>query len=128
MDYQVNAAKFAEKHGIKLSVIGEPEYKRYWETDKERRYVFKLRLSRNGKKYTFTFGQSINEGATPPNMYDVLSCITKSDPETFENFCSEFSYDTDSRTAERTYKVVCKEYAATVRLFEDIIEELYEII
>jgi len=62
-----------------------------------------------------------------PTMYDVLTCLTKYDPETFENFCSEYGYDEDSRTAERTYKAVCKEYEAVDRLFSDVMEELQEI-
>lgn len=44
----------------------------------------------------------------PPTEYDVLACLTKNEVGTFENFCSEFGYDTDSRTAKKTYKAVLK--------------------
>lgn len=118
---------FAQKHGIKLSFIGEPEYKRYFPEDKESRYVFKCKLYRGGKSYTFTFGQSLKDGAEEPTMYDILTCLTKYDPGTFENFCSESGYDTDSRTAERTYKAVCKEWDGVNLLFSDILDELQEI-
>ena len=127
MNYQKNAIDFATKYGIKLQVIGEPEYKRYFSNDKEYRFVFKLRLTRNKKTYTFNFGQSIASGSIAPDMYSVLSCLTKYDPETFEDFCSSYGYDEDSRAAERTYKAVCKEYEAVERLFGDIIAELAEI-
>lgn len=63
-----------------------------------------------------------------PSSYDVLACITKSDPGTFEDFCSEFGYDTDSRKAVRTYKSVRKEWQNICKLFSDSeIEQLQEI-
>jgi hypothetical protein len=63
-----------------------------------------------------------------PSAYDVLTCLTKCDPGTFENFCSDFGYDTDSRKAERTYKAVCDEWEQVSKLFnEQEIELLQEI-
>lgn len=62
-----------------------------------------------------------------PTFYDVLTSLQKYDVNTFENFCGDFGYDTDSRTAERTYKAVKKEFKAVERLFGDILEELQEI-
>ena len=127
MNYTAQAEKFAQKHGVKLSFIGDPQYKRHFVDDKKSRYVFKCRLTRAGKSYIFDFGQSINVGAEEPTLYDVLTCLQKYDCGDFENFCSEFGYDTDSRKAERIYKDVCKEFKAVERLFSDIIEELQEI-
>lgn len=98
-EYQQQAIDFAKKHGIKLFAIGKPKCKYYFDDDKQKRYVFKLKLTRNNKGYTFTFGQSVSNGAKMPTMYDVLTCLTKYDPDTFEDFCSEFGYDTDSRRA-----------------------------
>lgn len=63
-----------------------------------------------------------------PNEYDVLACLEKYDMGTFENFCSEFGYDEDSRTAERIYIAVIKEYKDLTRIFtEEQMEELREI-
>lgn len=63
-----------------------------------------------------------------PTPYDILACLTKYDPGTFENFCSEFGYDEDSRTAEKTYNSVCDEYKNVCALFTDEeIELLTEI-
>lgn len=121
-DYRGIAEAFAQKHGISLQVIGEPEYKKYFADDKQERFVFKMKLMRKGKSYTFSFGQSINNGAAEPDMYDILACLTKYDPGTFEDFCGNFGYDTDSRSAERTYKAVCKEYKAVERLFGDLLD------
>ncbi len=63
-----------------------------------------------------------------PTAYSVLACLTKYDCGTFEDFCSEFGYDSDSRTAEKTYKAVCNEWLNVQRLFNDTeIEILQEI-
>ena len=63
-----------------------------------------------------------------PNEYDVLACLEKYDPGTFEDFCSEFGYDEDSRTAEKIYIAVINEYKNLTRIFtEEQMEELREI-
>ena len=124
-DYEKQAIDFANKFCIKLAILGS-EYKPMW-GEQTKRTVFKLRLSRNSKSYTFEFGQSIAQGNNEPSMYDVLACLTKYDPESFDDFCASYGYDTDSRSAERIYKAVCKEYNAVERLFGDILDELSEI-
>ena len=63
-----------------------------------------------------------------PSAYDVLACITKYDPGTFENFCSEYGYNEDSRSAEKIYFAVQKEYTQLARLFTaEQMKELQEI-
>lgn len=54
-----------------------------------------------------------------PKPYDVLACLTKYDSGTFENFCSEFGYEEDSRNAEKIYFAVCKEYENIQRLYNE---------
>lgn len=145
----------------------------YFAGDKEKRDIYKITLSRGGRKYSFNFGQSINDSGfyytkgvrkieldraminnkylityiihrdhdflnngksdkihrpVEPNSYDVLACLTKYDPMDFENFCSEFGYDTDSRSAKKTYKAVVKEFAMVQAIWNDEeIEQLSEI-
>ena len=63
-----------------------------------------------------------------PSIYTVLACIQKYYPGTFEDFCDEFGYDTDSRQAEKTYQAVKKEYEDFAALFpEGIPDEIREI-
>lgn len=65
---------------------------------------------------------------TEPTAYDVLSCLTKNDPGTFEDFCSEFGYDNDSISALRTYEGVRDEYLNVAGLFNETeLESLQEI-
>ena len=123
-DDEQQAIDFANKFGIKLEILGS-EYKPMW-GEQTKRTVFKLRLSRNRKSYTFEFGQSIAQGTNEPSMYDILACLTKYDPESFDDFCASYGYDTDSRS-KRIYTAVCEEYNAVERLFGDILDELSEI-
>ena len=60
-----------------------------------------------------------------PTAYDLLACIEKNDPGDFEEFCSEFGYDTDSRRAEDNWRAVVKEWQKVRRFFTA--EELAEL-
>ena len=63
-----------------------------------------------------------------PTSYDILTCLTKYDPGTFEDFCSEFGYDEDSRSAFSTYGKIVEEWTAIKALFsEQELEKLREI-
>lgn len=60
-----------------------------------------------------------------PMAYDVLASLTTYDPDTFEEFCSSYGYDTDSRKAEKTYKAVVEEWKNIKILFSD--EEILKL-
>ena len=63
-----------------------------------------------------------------PTAYDVLTCLQKSDPGTFEDFCSEYGYDSDSRKAEKTYFAVQNEYSGLRKIFSLVeLDEMSEI-
>lgn len=128
-EYEKMAMEFAEKTGTRLKIF-DSYYGTHFTDDVKRgeeRWVFQCKLTRKGKSFSFDFGQSIAAGSKAPTMYDVLSCLQKYDVGTFENFCDEFGYDTDSRSAERVYKDVVREWKAVERLFGDVLEELQEI-
>lgn len=124
MDYQKQAQEIATKLGIKLTVKHE-SYGKHFTGDTQNRYIFKCRLSRGRKSYTFKFGQSIAAGSEEPTMYDVLSVMTKYDPESFDYFCRAYGYDFDDDNAKKTYKSVQKEWDALDKMFtEDELELL----
>ena len=122
----MRAKSFAKKHGVKLTAIGKPVYNIHFPGETQMRWVYKMRLTRNGKSYTFNFGQSIRDGKAEPTMYDVLACIEKYDVGSYEEFLNEFGYR-DSMDSRETYKAVVREYKAVNRLFGDIMDELQEI-
>lgn len=126
MNYQKQAKDFLTetKTRMKAEYI---TFDRYFDDDKEKRDIWKITLRRHGKSFSFKFGQSIASAGEEPTAYDVLACLTKYDPGTFENFCGEYGYNEDSRKAEKTYKAVVKEFAGVQRLFSDVINVLAEI-
>lgn len=89
----------------------------YFQGDKQSRDIYKCTLRNASHSYTFTFGQSIADAGKCPTSYDVISCLQKYEVGTFEDFCSEFGYDSDSRSAYKTYKAVCKEWNNICKLF-----------
>lgn len=63
-----------------------------------------------------------------PTGYDILARLTKNDPCTFEDFCSEYGYDRDSIKALKVYEAVKVEYAMVCALWsESELEQLQEI-
>ncbi len=52
-----------------------------------------------------------------PTPYDVLSCIEKYDPDTFDNWCAGCGYDTDSRRAEDTWRGCVEQWRQVERFF-----------
>lgn len=63
-----------------------------------------------------------------PTAYSILACLTKYDVGSFEDFCSEFGYDEDSKSAEKIYRAVCDEYTNVCKIWsDDEIETLQEI-
>lgn len=80
------------------------------------------------KKYQSGGNKLVLVKGEEPKVYDVLACLQKHDVGAFEDFCSEFGYDTDSKRAEKTYKAVCDEWLNICKLFTDAeIEQLQEI-
>jgi len=151
-EYETKAQKFMDKTntGFKAEFLRNGPY---FPGDKESRDIYKITLTRGSRSYSFNFGQSINASGkfifwgpkgkellqkkpsntgyeckrnkeySEPGPYDVLSCLQKYDPGSFEDFCGDFGYNTDSREAERTYKAVKEEYEQITRLYDE--EELF---
>ena len=124
-----NAKETCKKYGITMKV-GDPKYGPVdWDKDYDH-YRFPVTLRKDGKSMRVMFTQSRVQGSNPPDEYDVLTSLSKFDPGSFENFCSDFGYNTDSRKAERTYKAVKREWEAVKRVFGEgeCLDALREII
>jgi hypothetical protein len=131
--YQLQAENFQKSIGLKFK-SSWVRYGRHFYNDKNDRHIFKITLSRNGKRFSFNFGQSVAKDSQNPTIYDVLSCLQKYDVGTFENFCGDFGYElyNDECTGKnknnfKLYKAVCKEYENVQKLFSDCLDELQEI-
>ena len=109
----------------------------YFPEEKEGREVWQIVLSRGEKGFSFTFGASLldtqknrtREHIKKPSAYDVLSCLTKEDPGTEDEFASSYGYqDCKPSIIHNTYRAVWKEWQEVNKLFsEKEIEELRDI-
>ena len=100
-----------------------------WKDDTERNYYsFEIRTQKGTMSGTFWDSIHNTQRNNKPTEYDILACLTKYDPGTFEEFCSDYGYDEDSRTAEKIYIAVVREYKQLERIFTtEQLEELAEI-
>lgn len=128
-DYSKLGIDFATKVGLTMKIVST-RYGKHFEGDKDNRYIFRITLRRNKKSYTFDFGQAVARGGDIPSIYDVLSCLQKTDVGSYQDFCSEFGYDEFNisgtgfnRVSLKIYKAICKEFIAVDRLFSDVILE-----
>lgn len=63
-----------------------------------------------------------------PTAYDLLASITKYNPGTFDDFCSEYGYSNDSISAEEAWQAVREEWSDVRSFFtKDELEQLQEI-
>lgn len=84
----------------------------YFGDDKEERNIYKVTVQYNGRKTSFSFGDSIantydNKKPDTNGLLETISSdygFTLEMYPTFEDFASEFGYELDSRKAEKTYK------------------------
>lgn len=61
----------------------------------------------------------INKEQQEPNSYDILSCLTKYDPESFQDFCDNFGYDNDSIKHKIIYDSVVSEWNNVKMLYNE---------
>ena len=83
------------------------------------RDIYSVTIMRGAKKYSYKLGTSIRSAGVGgiPTEYAILSRMQKENPGNFHDFCRDFGYDKDSRSAFETYNSVKKEYGAIIELF-----------
>lgn len=126
--------QFINKHSVKISseyTDNNPN----WEQDGDRSYFmnhYKVVLSArfDGKRRQMTTYFSMGLGLHgEPQAADVLDCLASDaagveNAGDFEDWASEYGYDTDSRKAERIYKN-CKRAANRLYKFLNSDSEIY---
>ena len=81
-----------------------------------RHYRVTLHYKRRQMTVPFSCGPAIER---EPSAEDVLECLLSDSYgayQTFEQWCSDLGYDSDSRKAERTYRAVVRQDGQTRRL------------
>jgi len=93
-----------------------------------RHFKVRLTMGRDSMRVPFSQGSAHTED---PTAEDVLECLAsdaagiENAKGDFEEWCSEYGYDTDSRKAERTFHV-CEEQAEKLKTFlgDDLYDEI----
>lgn len=109
------------QHGV--TIVNEPSKPSKEWPDMQ---AWRSTLAFEGRTYATDFHQGSAHKA-PPTAADVLNCLLSDassveNTGSFEEWCSDFGYNTDSRKAERAYKA-CE---ATVAPLREFLGELYE--
>jgi len=144
-EFDTQATDFLSRFGLKLKITLSDTKTPSWGDDCGGKYRphYRVTLAIN-KSYvghsnrpfphstSFDFFGSIRDGmdGTSPSEYSVLACISSDIycPDTFADFCSDYGYDEDSRTAEKQFRA-CSRFAKQLRAFftPDEIKALQEI-
>lgn len=85
-----------------------------------------VRLKYQGRALATSFYQG-SAHKTAPNAADVLYCLAsdaRCGEESFEDFCSSFGHDVDSRKARKTWKACARMTKQLRRLLADKFEEV----
>lgn len=132
--YDQQAADFLAKYGItfsfKLANTKTPD----WKDDYRPVNHFVATFKRGKNKVSLDYFDSINnyqKDITEISAYSALTCCSSeiNCPDTFEDFCSEFGYEEDSRKAEKTFRAL-KKFSDKLKKFfdtEEIRDDLSEI-
>jgi len=111
---------FAQEHGIHAdaeqvdsnpNMVDGPRDMNHW----------KVTLRRGKSRLTVYFSQG-SAHTKPPTAIEVLGCLASDSSgteESFEEWCSSFGYDVDSRKSEKTYKACAKQAAALKKFLGD---------
>ncbi len=110
-----------EKMDLKLTAryVGE-NTREGWGADHD---TWRVQVRRGQRAFTTDysagFGHRLNDKPQAPKLADVLACLlsdASSGAESFEDFCSNLGYDSDSRKALATWRSCRRTAAAFDRL------------
>jgi len=131
-EYGIQAEQFLTSNGIKFRATLSDTKSPAWGSDGKHGHRYRVTLSKP-KRLTFDFWSSIadaQKGIKTVRPYDVLACVNGDayTPETFEDFCAEYGYDSDSIKALQTFRR-CSAFAKRLRAFftAEELKQLQEI-
>jgi|SRR5882672_3289550 len=83
----------------------------------------KFRRAGSARVMTVIFSMGSGHHGKAPTACDVLDCLasdaTGCDGRSFEDWCGDYGYDTDSRKAERTWKATVRQSAKLQQFLGD---------
>jgi hypothetical protein len=97
--------------------------------DSENMDRWRVRLSSGNKRMTVYFSMGVGHNGREPEAADVLDCLASDaagieNATNFEDWASEYGYDTDSRKAHRTYQACHRQADKLSKFLGDSYETL----
>ena len=116
-DYDEQTKQFLENTKTEVGTT-YISHDRHFNNDEHPRARYKVTITHNKKEMTFTFGQSYsdsyNNDKQPiiehPTPYEILTSLGYTCDGSFNDFCLDFGYDTDSRKALDNYLAEQKQW------------------
>ena len=126
MERTMTTKGFASKHGIKSVsewADSNPNMAENWEANH-----YKVTLRAKGKQLTTYFSKGFGLSGEP-TAAEVLDCLASDaagyeNARDFEDWASDYGYDTDSRKAEKLYRVIGKQAEKLKKFLGDNYEAL----
>lgn len=87
---------------LKLTRVDENKNNPEWKDANH--YKATIKCGNTRQSFYYSQGYGIKEDPKIENILDCLAMDASYDLSSFENFCSEFGYDSDSRKAYKIYK------------------------
>ncbi|MDY0282415.1 MAG: hypothetical protein RBR35_17850 [Salinivirgaceae bacterium] len=92
---------------------------------------YRVTLKRPGRRMTLVFSKGFGHKGAPPAVVEILECLQSDariaeDCASFEGFCSDLGYNSDSRRAEKTYKALKRQAAKLQKFFGDLYEDFLD--
>lgn len=120
--YKEQGEAFLTETNTTLEVVeAVPQKSPLWAKDQNHGIHYSVKLSNKNGSYTFDYWDSIANKEKvikrKPNAYDILTSVNPDDSQDFAEFCANYGYDENSRTAEKTYNAVMEQSNNIRRLF-----------
>lgn len=126
--------QFLKQYGMKMTIEGQGTVADPFPGDSGRnrkpQYFnhYKCVLGRGRKRHTFDFytGMGWTKDPTASDVLENVRTDCWSGELDFEEFCDEFGYDTDSRSAERIHRACVKQSNGVRRVMGDAFDRFME--
>lgn len=117
MDDRISMEDFIKANQMSISSVRVDENPHMDSQDMDH---WKCTLRAGKSRMTVYFSQGYGHNGKEPKLSGVLSCLASDSSSVenndFENWCADLGYDTNSRKAEKTYKI-CEKQAEKLREF-----------
>jgi len=117
------AAEFLDRFDITFSLVAKGKQCPPWCDKKSHTHgicydITFTKPERDNLEFPFWDSQHNQQLKLEPTAYSVLACISNDAycPDKFEDFCSEYGYEEDSRTAEKLFNR-CSEFSDQINNF-----------